>query len=62
MRAAVRVLMPAARSAQAVNAIPPAPPAENSRVATTPPNVISTLPGQSSRGATGQKISRVSTM
>ena len=53
-RAAVRASMPARCRTQPVKAIPPAPPAENSRVATTPASVSSSEAIQSSRGARGR--------
>ena len=53
-RAATRTPMPRRWSAQPVNAIPPAPPAEKTRVATTPASVSSVAIAQSSRGARGR--------
>jgi hypothetical protein len=44
-----------------VSAMPPAPAAVNSRVATTPASVIWTLSLQEIRGAAGRKTSRVRT-
>ncbi len=57
----VRASMPARVRTHAVNAIPPTPPAEKIRVATTPPSVSSTLAAQSITGARGRKTARVST-
>ena len=53
-RAAFRPSIPARVSTQAVKAMPPAPPAEKIRVATTPASVISTLAGQSITAARGR--------
>ena len=54
-RAVARAPIPARCSTQAVNAIPPAPPAEKTRVATTPASVSSSrIAVQFSSGATGR--------
>ena len=60
-RAADRVSMPARCSTQPVKAIPPAPPAEKIRVATTPASVSSSEAVQPSRGARGRYTRSVST-